>query len=198
MRVTPKPLQRGLACLLAVCALGVAAPIAAADCGQSVIDSYFETGAIGYHSQACYAAALREVDADAKMYSGIMGAIRSARARDAAADAAKSRKADGVATTDGAADAATTTEASGGSATTAGADTAPADPQPTTDEQPSTQVVDAAQPSDAALPAEQASAVAAAQDAGPPLAMIVLAALGALLALVGIGGLVVRRLDRGA
>lgn len=194
-RMTP---LRLLACALLVAALGVVAPVASADCGQSVIDSYFATGTIGYHSQDCYAAALTEVDADAKMYSGIMGAIRAARARDAAADAAKARKAHRRQTAVSGADGGSTDGADQGSA---GATTAENPPTTGVDEPAATTaqvVMDAAQPRDAALPAEQASRVAAARDPGPPLAVIVIAGLGALLLVVGVGGLAVRRLgDRG-
>lgn len=194
-RMTP---LRLLACALLVAALGVVAPVASADCGQSVIDSYFATGTIGYHSQDCYAAALTEVDADAKMYSGIMGAIRAARARDAAADAAKARKAHRRQTAGGAADGST----DGADQGSEGATTAVETPPTTGDDEPAATtaqvVMDAAQPRDAALPAEQASRVAAARDPGPPLAVIVIAGLGALLLVVGVGGLAVRRLgDRG-
>ena len=58
----------------------VAAPAHAAggkSCGIIVIDEYFATGAVGDHPRRCYAAALGELDADARLYSGIVNAIRS-------------------------------------------------------------------------------------------------------------------------
>jgi hypothetical protein len=51
-----------------------------------VIDQYFSTGKIQYHAQNCYSLALRQIDPDARMYSGIMAEIRAARARDRARD----------------------------------------------------------------------------------------------------------------
>lgn len=67
-------------------ALAIGAPTASADCGKSVIDQYFSTGVIKYHEQKCYDSALKQIDPDARMYSGIMAAIRAARARDRARD----------------------------------------------------------------------------------------------------------------
>lgn len=75
-----------LVVLAAIASLLVAPPRAEANCGKSVIDQYFSTGRIQYHPQNCYALALRQIDPDARMYSGIMAAIRAARARDRARD----------------------------------------------------------------------------------------------------------------
>ncbi|MEY4225644.1 MAG: hypothetical protein RL190_401 [Actinomycetota bacterium] len=89
------------AVILVLCsAIALPAPAGAAQgrsdsaCGKAVINQYFNTGRIGYHAQECYAAALKQVDPDAKMYSGIMGAIRAARARDKAKDEAAAQPAD--------------------------------------------------------------------------------------------------------
>jgi hypothetical protein len=76
-----------LLALLAALVLAVGAPAASADCGKTVIDQYFSTGVIKYHEQKCYDSALKQIDPDARMYSGIMAAIRAARARDRARDA---------------------------------------------------------------------------------------------------------------
>ncbi len=81
-------------CLLfAALCVGLAVPAAdppqaraSEACGKQVINEYFYTGRIKYHPQECYASALKQLDPDARMYSGIMGAIRAARARDKAAD----------------------------------------------------------------------------------------------------------------
>lgn len=72
--------------ILVIVALAIGAPTAAADCGKTVIDQYFSTGIIKYHPQKCYDSALKQIDPDARMYSGIMAAIRAARARDRARD----------------------------------------------------------------------------------------------------------------
>ena len=58
----------------------------AANCGKALINEYFFTGRLAYHTQECYASSLKQIDPDARMYSGIMGAIRAARSRDKAAD----------------------------------------------------------------------------------------------------------------
>ena len=78
--------SRLLAPLVVAIALVIGAPAAAADCGKSVIDQYFSTGVIKYHEQKCYDSAHKQIDPDARMYSGIMAAIRAARARDRARD----------------------------------------------------------------------------------------------------------------
>ena len=193
MRTRRPTTLRLLACTAVAAVLAVAVPTASADCGQQVIDSYFNTGRIGYHAQDCYVQALGEVDADAKMYSGVMGAIRAARARDAAADA---RKAKGR--TPG-------QSASGGSTST----TQPVDAKPPkrktgarkhTAKQPSaaTPAVSpgAVATGDARLSAGEAADVAAAAGSGPPLVVILLAAFGALLAVAGGAGLLVSRIGR--
>jgi hypothetical protein len=87
---TPIPRKPWLPVLLglviAVSALLIMPPRADANCGKTVIDQYFSTGQIKYHPQDCYALALKQIDPDARMYSGIMAAIRAARARDRARD----------------------------------------------------------------------------------------------------------------
>jgi uncharacterized protein YdbL (DUF1318 family) len=174
--------------LLAVCLLLVgSAQAGAANCGATLIDEYFTTGRIGYHPQDCYASALRQIDPDARMYSGIIGAIRAARGRDLAQD-----------------NAAATRDSSGGAA----GDATPTEPQPLppvdADAVAITTPVDTAIPalpleptSAASVPAAQAAAIEEAASAGIPLSVAVFAGLAALLTLVGLAGLAVRRLDRG-
>ena len=169
-------------------ALFVAVPSAgAANCGKQLINEYFFTGRLKYHTQECYASALKQVDPDARMYSGIMGAIRAARARDSAKDR---------------------TPADSGADTTA-ADTTPIAPQPVTPTEtlPLTNEIVPTEPAlptlppqstdVVSLPAAQAAEIAAAADSGVPLSVTILAGLAVLLTLVGLGGLAVRWLDRG-
>ena len=160
----------------------------AANCGAKLIDEYFNTGKLGYHSQDCYASALKQIDPDARMYSGILGAIRAARARDKAKDNTA---------------AATTVPAP---VDTAPVDTQPPAPVPTTAPAPVTTAppVDTAIPtlppepsSSAAIPATQAAAIQKAADSGLPLSVVVLGGLAVLLTIVGLAGVVVRRIDRG-
>ena len=177
--------------IVAACLLLVGtAQASAANCGAKLIDEYFNTGRIGYHPQDCYASALKQIDPDARMYSGIMGAIRAARARDRARDNAKDAR--DTPTVD-----------------PAPIDTVPIDPQPTvpvdTTAMPTdTAPVDTAIPtlppepsSAASVPATQAAAIEEAASAGVPLSVAVFAGLAALLTIVGLAGLAVRRLDRG-
>ncbi len=157
-------------------------------CGEAVIDQYFNTGRIGYHSQACYASALKQVDPDAKMYSGIMGAIRAARARDKAKD-----------------------EAASGQPSDAGADAAY---EPLVPVQPMPIPMETVEAQDAPLPDEAADDPVVAEVAAVdltedqaviavptvaervPLPVVLLALLAGVLTLVGLGGLAVRWIDR--
>ncbi len=156
-----------------------------ANCGKAIINEYFYTGRIAYHTQNCYASALKQLDPDAKMYSGIMGAIRAARARDKAAD---SKPPD-----------------SAGSNTT---DVAPAPPTGTvplpnivvplvTNENPP--VTAAARSGDKTQPATTQAAIGAPTiESHVPLGVILLGGLASVLTLVGVGGLAVRWLDQSA
>ncbi len=176
-----------LATLLAALLVPVpnASAAIAANCGKAIINEYFYTGRIAYHTQNCYASALKQLDPDAKMYSGIMGAIRAARARDKAAD---SKPPD-----------------SSGSNTT---DVAPAPPTGTvplpnivvplvTNEEPP---VTAAARSGDITPATTTQAVIAVPtiESRVPLGVILLGGLASVLTLVGVGGLAVRWLDQSA
>ena len=192
--VSRRPALRTLLVLVAVALSLVAlAPVAGAkNCGKQVIDEYFFTGRLKYHSQECYASALKQIDPDARMYSGILGAIRAARARDKARDNAAAA---GPVTTD-----------SGGGIDTAPVDTLPVTPTETAPPPTPTETapVDTAIPtlppeptSEAAIPATQAAAIERASDPGVPLSVIVLAGLAALLTVVGLAGVAVRRIDRG-
>ena len=184
------PVRRHRLLTIAIVLLALLAavpPVGAKNCGKAVIDEYFFTGRLKYHSQECYASALKQIDPDARMYSGILGAIRAARARDKARDNAAANP--------------VTTE-------TTPADTTPVDPQPVTptDTAPVTTAppVDTAIPtlppepsSSAAIPATQAAAIQKAADSGLPLSVVVLGGLAVLLTIVGLAGVVVRRIDRG-
>lgn len=165
-------------------ALLAAVPSAgAANCGKQLINEYFFSGHLKYHTQECYASALKQVDPDARMYSGIMGAIRAARARDKAADA-KANQPD-----------------------VAPVDTTPVDTVPTTpiDTLPvttaplPTETVEPTITAEARTGAVQTQAAVDTSSSQPsvPLPVIVLGGLAALLMLVGLGGLAVRYLDRG-
>lgn len=177
--------------VLAVVALSLLAAVPGAgakNCGKEVIDEYFFTGRLKYHTQACYASALKQIDPDARMYSGILGAIRAARARDKARDnAAQQEPVD----------------------TTADVQPAPVDTVPITPTEtappPETQAAPPdtglptlpAEPTTAPMPATQAAAIERAADAGVPLSVIILAGLATLLTVVGLAGVAVKRLDRG-
>jgi hypothetical protein len=180
-----------LTALLLLVALGVGVPTAAAgDCGKQVISAYFNTGKIGYHSQACYASALVQVDPDARMYSGIMGAIRAARARDLAADQKAAQPAPPV----------TDTAPPPPSTATAAATTTSTSTTATVIDPPlSTAVATAVRPASgqAELSAQAAATIAAAQP-GVPLPVILLGGAAVLLAIVGLGALAVRYVDRDA
>lgn len=170
--------------LLAVGAAADAPSAAAKNCGKAVIDEYFFSGRLKYHTQECYASALKQVDPDARMYSGIMSAIRAARARDKAADA-KANEPD-----------VTPTETSAPVDTVP---TAPIDTLPFTTETAPTETVEptiTAEARTGPLPT-QAAIDTSASEPSVPLPVIVLGGLAALLMVVGLGGLAVRYLDRG-
>ena len=167
-----------------VAALSVTAPAAsAANCGKQVINEYFFSGRLKYHTQECYASALKQVDADARMYSGIMGAIRAARARDKAADR-KAAEPDTPTTDSGSNDVIPTTPIDTLPVTTA--------PLPTETVEP----IVTAQARTGPLPT-QAARDTSGSEPSVPLPVIVLGGLATLLMLVGLGGLAVRYLDRG-
>ena len=158
--------------------LTTAPPAAAANCGKQVINEYFFSGRLKYHTQECYASAL---DPDARMYSGIMSAIRAARARDRAAD----EKANAPATTE---ETPVETQAA-----------EPVETLPATTEIQPTETVE---PIITAVPRtgptqDQAAVDTSGAEPSVPLPVIILGGLATLLTVVGIGGLVVRRLDRG-
>ncbi len=159
----------------------------ATNCGKAIINEYFYTGRIAYHTQSCYASALKQLDPDAKMYSGIMGALRAARARDKAADS-KPPDSAGSNTTD-----------------VAVAPAAPTDAVPlpdvvvplVTNEDPP---VTAEARSGDITPATATQAVIAVPtlESRVPLGVILLGGLASVLTLVGVGGLAVRWLDQSA
>ena len=158
-----------------------APPAAAANCGKQVINEYFFSGRLKYHTQDCYASALKQVDPDARMYSGIMSAIRAARARDRAAD----EKANAPATTEE-----TPVETQS---------LEPVETLPVTTEIQPTETVE---PIITAVPRtgsiqDQAAVDTSGAEPSVPLPVIILGGLATLLTVVGLGGLVVRRLDRG-
>ena len=186
-----RPALRTLLALAAVALslLAVVPGAGAKNCGKEIIDEYFFTGRLKYHTQECYASALKQVDPDARMYSGILGAIRAARARDKARDNAAANP--------------VTTDAGGGATEVAPVDTLPVT---TTEAPPQTQTAPAdtaiptlpPEPTSAPeIPATQAAAIERAADNGVPLSVVVLAGLAALLTVVGLAGVLVRRLERG-
>ena len=162
----------------------------AANCGKTLINEYFYTGRLEYHTQECYASALKQLDPDARMYSGIMGAIRAARSRDKAADAAPSAAAppaNPIVEPD----------------TTATTNEPPVDTLPIYEDVPPTLTTDegtvtAESRAGAIVPTETTKA--AQPTVTPPnqvpLPVILLAGLAVVLTLVGLGGLTVRWLDR--
>lgn len=188
--ITP-PIRRvvfGAVMLVILGTVVVTAPSAGAkECGKQVIDQYFDTGKITYHSQACYASALKQIDPDARMYSGIMAAVRASRARDKAADekpaaqqnetpAGKNDKAAGVIATEPIA---------------SGEEVVPLPPT----EQDSLARAMRAVKVDNAATSEQAAGAAMNAEDHVPLVVLLLGGLAALLTLVGLGGLTARWLD---
>ena len=188
-----RPALLALALVLAVLAAGIADPSSAQaakakNCGTKIIDEYFFSGRIKYHPQDCYALALKQVDPDAKMYSGIMGAIRAARARDKAKDEAAAQPADG-----------------GSSAGSPGSlepvqpmeipvETVPAEEAPVPDEAADDPVV--AKVAAVDLTEDQAVVTVPTVAERVPLPVVLLALLAGVLTLVGLGGLAVRWIDR--
>lgn len=153
----------------------------AANCGKALINEYFFTGRLAYHTQECYASALKQIDPDARMYSGIMGAIRAARSRDKAADTKAAAPVVEPEITD-------TTEPPP-------VDTLPLpDPLPPTD----TGIDVPESRAGEIVPTETTQAVmpTVTTPSQVPLTVILLAGLAAVLTLVGLGGLTVRWLDR--
>lgn len=188
-----RPALLALALVLAALAAGIADPSAAQaakakNCGTKIIDEYFFSGRIKYHPQDCYALALKQVDPDAKMYSGIMGAIRAARARDKAKDEAAAQPAD-----------------DGSSAGSSGSfepvqpmeipvETVPAEAAPVPDEAVEDPVV--AEVAAVDLTEDQAVVTVPTVAERVPLPVVLLALLAGVLTLVGLGGLAVRWIDR--
>ena len=161
----------------------------AANCGKTLINEYFYTGRLAYHTQECYASALKQLDPDARMYSGIMSAIRAARSRDRAVDTKAANPTVEPDTTD----------------TTAWpeVDTPPVDTLPIYDAVPPTLTTDAGtvtaeSRAGAIVPTEttQAALPTVTTPNQVPLPVILLAGLAVVLTLVGLGGLTVRWLDR--
>ncbi len=188
-------LRLALACLIV--AIGLVAlhaahpPTAEAakkkNCGKQIIDEYFFSGRIKYHPQDCYALALKQVDPDAKMYSGIMGAIRAARARDKAKDEAAAQPDQG----------------SGGEASDAlvpvqpmeiPTETVEAQAAPVPDEAADDPVI--AEVAAVDLTEDQAVIEVPSVAERVPLPVVLLALLAGVLTLVGLGGLAVRWIDR--
>jgi len=162
------------------------------NCGKTVINQYFNTGRISYHPQKCYAAAIKQIDPDAKMYSGIMSAIRAARARDKAKDEAAAQPADG--------------DSSGVSAEIVPVqpmeidgepvpmEAVPAQEAPVPDEAADDPVI--AEVAAVDLTEDQAVISVPTVAARVPLPVVLLGLLAAVLTLVGLGGLAVRWIDR--
>lgn len=159
----------------------------AANCGKALINEYFYTGRLAYHTQECYASALKQLEPDARMYSGIMGAIRAARSRDKAADTKAANPIVEPDTTD----------------TTGTTNAPPVDTLPIYDDVPPTLTTDegtvtAESRAGAIVPTEttQAALPTVTTPSQVPLTVILLAGLAVVLTLVGLGGLTVRWLDR--
>lgn len=162
----------------------------AANCGKALINEYFSSGRLSYHTQECYSSALKQLDSDAQMYSGITGAIRAARSRDKAADANSAAapvvEPDTIDTTG-------TTNAP------------PVDTLPVPDAEPPTLTTDAGtvtaeSRARAIVPAEttEAALPTVTTPSQVPLTVILFAGLAGVLTLVGLGALTVRWLDRSA
>jgi len=193
-------ITRRLAIALALATVvAIAAPAAGAkECGAQIIDQYFNTGKLAeYHSQDCYASALRQVDPDARMYSGIMGAIRAARARDRAADSKPPDKEPKTAPT---ADADSPTPTPTPTPAAVAPEAVPVQgeeaaelPTPENDSlQRELRRIDLG----ATSVAEQAASPLPAVESHTPLIVVMLGALALLLLLVGVGGVTARWLDR--
>lgn len=186
-----------LALALAVVVPGAADPPAAQaakkrNCGDAVINEYFFSGRIKYHPQECYALALKQVDPDAKMYSGIMGAIRAARARDKAKDEAASQPADDG--TSGSSDGFEPVLPMEIDGETVPMETVPAQEAPVPDEAADDAVI--AEVAAVDLTEDQAVIAVPTVAERVPLPVVLLGLLAAVLTLVGLGGLAVRWIDR--
>lgn len=191
------PRHAPLAVLVLVLTAALAAPVPATAaqgrsdkaCGKAVINQYFNTGRIGYHPQECYASALKQVDPDAKMYSGIMGAIRAARARDKAKDEAAAQPADDGGTSTTSTDALEPVQPMELPVETVAAEAAPV---------PDEAVDDAVVAEVAAVDLTEDQAVITVPTVAErvPLPVILLGLLAGVLTLVGLGGLAVRWIDR--
>ena len=161
----------------------------ATNCGKALINEYFYTGRLAYHTQACYSSALKQLDPDARMYSGIMSAIRAARSRDKAADTKAAAPVVEPEITD----------------TTGTTNAPPVDTLPIYDDVPPTLTTDevtvtAESRAGAIVPPEttQAALPTVTTPSQVPLTVFLLAGLAVVLTLVGLGGLAVRWLDRSA
>lgn len=196
--MTPRPALLALALALAVLApIATDPPTAEAakkrNCGDAVINEYFFSGRIKYHPQECYALALKQVDPDAKMYSGIMGAIRAARARDKAKDEAASQPADGGASS-GSSDGFEPVQPMEIDGETVPMETVPAQDAPVPDEAVDDPVI--AEVAAVDLTEDQAVVAVPTVAERVPLPVVLLGLLAAVLTLVGLGGLAVRWIDR--
>lgn len=192
-----RPALLVLALALAVVAPGLVDPPAAAaakkkNCGDEVINQYFFSGRIKYHAQECYALALKQVDPDAKMYSGIMGAIRAARARDKAKDEAAAQPADGDSS--GASEEIVPVQPIEIDGEPVPMETVPAQEAPVPDEAADDPVI--AEVAAVDLTEDQAVISVPTVAARVPLPVVLLGLLAAVLTLVGLGGLAVRWIDR--
>ncbi len=184
-------------------ALAILAPVAAdpptaeakkKNCGDAVINEYFFSGRIKYHPQECYALALKQVDPDAKMYSGIMGAIRAARARDKAKDEAAAQPADDGGGTSGSSDGFDPVMPMEIDGETVPMETVPVQDAPVPDEAAGDPVI--AEVAAVDLTEDQAVIAVPTVAERVPLPVVLLGLLAAVLTLVGLGGLAVRWIDR--
>ena len=156
----------------------------AANCGKALINEYFSSGRLAYHTQECYASALKQLEADARMYSGIMGAIRAARSRDKAADTKAAAPVVEPNPTD------TTNEPP--------VDILPLAVPPTLTTDAGTVTAESRAGTIVPLQTTEAALPAVTTPSQVPLTVILLAGLAGVLTLVGLGGLTVRWLDRSA
>jgi hypothetical protein len=192
-----RPALLALALALAVLTPAAVDPPAAEakkkNCGEDVIAEYFFSGRIKYHPQECYALALKQVDPDAKMYSGIMSAIRAARARDKATDEAAAQPADdgGESAPSGPAEPVLPMVIDG---ETVPMETVPVQEAPVPDEAVDDPVI--AEVAAVDLTEDQAVVAVPVVAERVPLPMVLLGLLAAVLTLVGLGGLAVRWIDR--
>ena len=193
-----RPALLALALALAILAPVTADPPTAEakkkNCGDAVINEYFFSGRIKYHPQECYALALKQVDPDAKMYSGIMGAIRAARARDKAKDEAAAQPADDGGGTSGSSDGFDPVMPMEIDGETVPMETVPVQDAPVPDEAAGDPVI--AEVAAVDLTEDQAVIAVPTVAERVPLPVVLLGLLAAVLTLVGLGGLAVRWIDR--